>query len=586
MFLIVELCYSITLFQTTAFVSLFGFCFGMKASIPQKKTNSPSEHHKNVVFVGFLWLCLFLYGLYVVGMLQHGLRLLGYPFAVDYVEWPEISRAVQLLNNERIYDDSWTDFPLRVANYPPFFTFIHAIGIWLTSPTPLIGRLIALLCTCGIMILIAKIVQNHNQSKETTMIVPILAGFLYASSHMAWLWSSIVRVDNLAILLSLTAIYLYTSSSPESETQSRSKNISLLFCALALFTKQTMWAAPLSILLHTLVFEREYLKHRLLYFGGTFGFLYISLMVLTGGHAYRHLVVANINIFDWTIFWAFWRDFWNLYHWTCPLIAMGIFVIFQQKHNKTNFVLLLYVIFASLFSVSIAKVGSSLNYVLELWAVVCMLIGLALQYPTYVQGAKKATSSIFMILLLLYGWQNIFHIPWERQRVGNQKMRAMALGTWNDIATYSTYLPFHYLNPRSGSPVDIIKRNVKLYTPTPAQWELDIMFDIDDYIQQKAKKPILSEDMNFYAIGNGQDIMFQSFEMHQMAIQGIFDEEVLHNCLKKRSNCLPTLVLMFDIDSDINYVSEQRFGRKTVDIMREFYSQSAHLGPYYIYTAK
>ena len=72
----------------------------------------------------------------------------------------------------------------------------------------------------------------------------------------------------------------------------------------------------------------------------------------------------------------------------------------------------------------------------------------------------------------------------ERQRIGTQKMRAMALGSWNDIATYSTYIPFYILNPYVDSPVDIIKRNVRLYTPTPAQWELDMMFDIDDYIQK------------------------------------------------------------------------------------------------------
>ena len=417
--------------------------------------------------------------------------------------------------------------------------------------------------------------------------VPMLAGSFYASSHMTWLWSSLVRVDNLAILLSLTAIYLYTSPFSESQEPPKTiKNTALLFCALALFTKQTMWAAPLSILLHTFLFEREELKNRLLYFGGSVGFLYAGLMIFTGGHAYRHLVVANINVFDWEIFGAFWRDFWTLYHWTCPFLAMGIFVLFQQqKHNDKNVVLLLYGIFAALFSVSIAKVGSSLNYVLELWAAVCMLIGLALQFPNYVQGSKKSMSSGFVVFLLLYGWQNIFHVPWERQRVGNQKMRAMALGMWNDVAAYSTYLPFHYINPFSDSQVDVIKRNVTLYTPTPAQWELDMMFDIDDYIRQNVQKPILSEDMNFYDIANGQDIMFQSFEMRQMAIQGIFEENILHTCLQNPT-CLPTLVLMFDMNANINYVSQQRFGPETIDIMREYYQPSATLGPYYIYTAK
>ena len=152
---------------------------------------------------------LFLYSYipYTPRLLQHSVRLLTYPFAVDYVEWPVISRAVQLLEGRTIYS-SWDEFPLRVANYPPLFTFVHAVGIWFTSPTPLIGRLVALLSTMGVMILIGSNVKNHILVKEKWIVVSVLSGLLYASSpDMAIV--SMVRVDNITILLVGCYISLY-----------------------------------------------------------------------------------------------------------------------------------------------------------------------------------------------------------------------------------------------------------------------------------------------------------------------------------------------------------------------------------------
>ena len=78
--------------------------------------------------------------------------------------------------------------------------------------------------------------------------------------------------------------------------------MAMILCALALFTKQTMWAAPLSILIHTWISEPKLLKERTAYFGSTIVSLYGLLMLLTGGLAYNHLVIANINPFDWDMF--------------------------------------------------------------------------------------------------------------------------------------------------------------------------------------------------------------------------------------------------------------------------------------------
>ena len=44
---------------------------------------------------------------------------------------------------------------------------------------------------------------------------------------------------------------------------------------------------------------------------------------------------------------------------------------------------------------------------------------------------------------------------------------------------------------------------------------------------------------------------------------------------------------MFDINSnDINYVSRQRFGVKTIKIIKENYIPEAQFGPYFIYTKR
>ena len=195
----------------------------MEKSIPQK----PPLHHQNINHMfslsAFVFVFVFIWTL-CLGNVATQPSVVGYPFAVDYVDSP---RFLKLYNCSTTTKESM----MTLGQISPsgrqlsaFFHFVHAIGIWLTSPTPLIGRLIALLCTCGIMTLVAKIVHNFTRSKGIYVIVPMLAGSFYASSHMTMLWSSLVRVDNLAIFV-FDGIYLYTS--PFSESQEPPKTIKI-----------------------------------------------------------------------------------------------------------------------------------------------------------------------------------------------------------------------------------------------------------------------------------------------------------------------------------------------------------------------
>ena len=60
------------------------------------------------------------------------------------------------------------------------------------------------------MILIGSIVKNRILVKEKWIVVSVLSGLLYASSHMIMALVLYCSCDNIAILLSLGAIYLYT----------------------------------------------------------------------------------------------------------------------------------------------------------------------------------------------------------------------------------------------------------------------------------------------------------------------------------------------------------------------------------------
>ena len=103
---------------------------------------------------------------------------------------------------------------------------------------------------------------------------------------------------------------------------------------------------------------------------------------------------------------------------------------------------LFYVFFATLVSLTIVKVGSSFNYLLEWWAAVSLLGAAGLVFPLLVQGWKRNLSSGILILSFLAGWQNIIHMPWEKIPVEGMGLRSMPIGSWMGLVEPNLHLPF------------------------------------------------------------------------------------------------------------------------------------------------
>lgn len=520
-------------------------------------------------YTAMVWGIALLFLVYTAGMLQHAGFLLNYPWSIDYVEWPEIARAWDLNQGRTLYPE-WDALPLREANYTPIYTIINALGVSFTGPTPFFGRLLALCSTLGIMATLATMVYPR---KRNMLAISLLAAGIYASSHMVWLWSAIVRVDNMAVFFSLTGVLFYSHR----HRRGYYAYIGIGLCILSAFTRQTMVAAAAAILVHSL-YENRSMGRRLFIYYALSGVLGLGiLLVLSKGRAWAHLITANMNAVDWAILPYYLEDIWLLYHWLVPSVLLGTWVLRRETP------LLLYGCFATVVSLTIVKVGSSLNYLLEWWAAVSIFAAAGLVFPLCVAGWKRYLSAIVLVFSFLAGWQNILHVPWQKINVEGFGLRSMPVGSWTGLVEVTTALPFYRLNPFGREPMTAVTENLDLYINAPAQWEADQMLYIEDGLRG-IEGPILSEDMNF-TLGAGKDIALQPFEFAQMAEQGVWDPAPLNDCLV--SGCFGALVLMFDLESQtVPYASLLRFHSETLNEMRKHYAYSTRVGPYRIYLPK
>lgn len=498
--------------------------------------------------------------------MQYAGRLIAYPWSIDYVEWPEIARAWDLVRGVPIYGE-WETFPFREANYTPLFTMINAVFVNFTGPTPTSGRIIALLCTFGIMAIVSAIVYKNTQRKLS---IALMAGALYASSFMVWVWSSIVRVDNLAVFLSVSSLMCFGLRS----RHQKYLIFSIILCVASAFTRQTMIAAAAAILL-TLLFENRSAFFKMLgLYCGLGGLGLILLLGVTGGNAWTHLVVANINELDWAILPFYVSDLWTVYYWLTPSVLLGVWVLRKSR------VLLFYALFSTLVSLTIVKIGSSFNYLLEWWFSMSMLAASGLSAPFVLEGWKRHASAAVLVLTFLIGWQQVAHIPWEKQTVEGMGLRSMPLDGWNSFIEWETSVPFYLLNPWGRTAMESIVSNIDIYPSTPALWEAENMAYIEGALRT-IDGPILSEDMNF-TVSIEKEIMIQPFEFEQMASQGVWSPLPLDNCLIER--CFGAIVLMFDLDSeDVPYASHLRFSTHRRRLMRDGYELTFKRGGYWIY---
>ena len=510
------------------------------------------------------------FSIYVLAFIEHSFEVMTYPWSVDYVEAPELNRALRIAQGKDIYP-SWESPPFLESNYTPFFAVLNSFLIDVDVPMYWPGRLFNVVLTFVTAGLIARIVFVQS----ATLWQGLLGGMIYLSSHIVWMWGSLLRVDTLAVWFNIMALWVFLEPSWK---QSKSKmTIISVLCLCAAFTRQTMIASFVSIAAIVLWKQRS-LFARLSFVYVLGGMLGVGLLwTWSGGYAYTHLVEANINAFSWHSVKFFFSTMWSLYHAFLPVMFIGIW--FSRKEMP---VLVVYGLCALLVSLTIGKVGASLNYLMELWAIVSIFVAVGIGSFSR-EDLRGVWSSIALSILLLVGWQQILHIPWYRSPKPQGGLTAKSSAAWERFMNWTSALPLGHIDPFGVHGAELRRRSIRVFSSYRGEWEASAMNNIEHNLPA-FPGPILSEDMNFTVTG-GRDIWIQPFAFTQFSQQGLWSDAPLRKAISEQYFSL--VILLFDVHADISQTpSADRFSLSVRQELAQSYELVSKEGIYWIYRPK
>jgi hypothetical protein len=361
---------------------------------------------------------------------------------------------------------------------------------------------------------------------------------MFFASSVVYGESVIFRVDTLGLFFSLLGIYIvfrYASS--------RWVYLSIPLFVLAVYTKQSLVAAPIAAFIFLLLRDKRLAVTSLAIFIVSAGSIFLLANQLTDGQFYLHIIKYNQLSFDigrvtamysiMILFYAVLAGFSLFYLWR-SLSKAGQRLSFL-KSGKGIFAL--YFVTSAVIALSVGKIGSGLNYFFEPIMVSCILLGFLLSelYPQIVKS--WATLRIVVFLLVL---QLLFFIPGH--------------------VTYFEKLP---------TEADVASGQT-----------------VSSYVRAESGN-ILSEDAGI-AVLNGKNVAIELFNCTQLLRQGLWNQNGFLHQLENREFSL--VILDFDISSDPVFPHDVRFTPEMMKAIRENYHlfdavgcQNKYHSKYYVY---
>jgi hypothetical protein len=415
----------------------------------------------------------------------HMAMALFHRYPMDYGESPLVDQAMRLASGQGIYRSSLSSPPYTISNYPPLYVLVLTPFVKLFGPNFWAGRVISVASTLASAAFLALIVYTYSQDR----LAAIVTGLVFLSIPYVVGWSIFARVDMLALALSTAGLYVvarWPKTWQERTRTSASRRLlglvgaSLLLVAAA-YTRQSYGlAAPLAAFVWLLTQDwRQALKLAGLVGGVGLG-LFLILNVLTGGGFFYNIVTANVNEFSMERLRSNWRALWQTAY--LLLIIGGVSLFVTPRRVKVWSLLIPYLIGSCLSAATIGKIGSNVNYLLELSAALALAAGVLLAWTR-----QRPWLRILMLLVLAL-------------QVG-QLMKATLEG-----------------------PVE------------SAKWRLYPGKELEDleWTVQTADGPVLADEFMGLLTLQGRSLYFQPFEVTQLANAGLWDQADLLASIRNR----------------------------------------------------
>lgn len=392
-----------------------------------------------------------------------GARVIRFPYPMDYGEGPLLDQTRRLGRLERLYRSDLTAPPYTVSNYPPIYPLVLSPLDRLWGPAFWYGRLLSWLSVVAAAAFVGLILHALTQDRQAA----IIGGLALLAFPPVAYWSSLYRVDALALALSLGGLWLVARWPAGRLTVPAAA----LLLVAAIYTRQSYGvAAPLAacVWLGQATSWRRALALPAL-IGGLGAALFVGLEVATEGGFALNIVSANLNAYQAGSLVRYLTDVWTLM--PLALAAVAAFLLLAPWFHVPSWRLVApYVLGAAVSGLTIGKVGSNVNYLIEFGAGVSLSIGAALAW----QRPRRAVHGALALLLAL------------------------------DLALVVLVSPYRTVT------------HVRLKQAEEARHLLDVIHRTPGIV-------LADEDMGLLPL-DGRPIFFQPFEMTQLARAGRWDQ--------------------------------------------------------------
>ncbi|MBC7985360.1 MAG: glycosyltransferase family 39 protein [Sphingomonadaceae bacterium] len=428
-----------------------------------------------------------------------------YSYELDYGEGIVWQQADMIFEG-RGYGDI-TRYPFIVFHYPPLYHLVSGGLARLTGLDPLLtGRLVSLLATLATAALIFWMVSGAAERRRDALPSAAIAALLPFLTTPFLLWSPLMRVDMLALLFGTAGIALIVAS----RERPRLAILAGLCFALAVFTRQTAIFAPAACFAALLLVDRRRALFAIAVTVG-WGLIFLAAAIIaTDGGFLDHVFLYNINRFSAE---HFARYMGRALRPQLPLLLLAALVtiglivylarlrresgsraffaaIAEDRGRFTLLVALIYLAISAAGLAMVAKIGSNLNYFLDFYVAITLVVGIAL------------------------------HLLLTRARVGHDGAEARAVSYASLIAVIGLVQVAVAMRP--------IYRQFIDHRPPAAE----LAATVEE--MGRAERPIVSDDMVLLRRA-GKQVPWESAIFAELAYMGLWDEAPIIRMIDDRA---------------------------------------------------
>jgi hypothetical protein len=364
----------------------------------------------------------FLLGLGLLSFGWFSWSVIAFPYAVDYGEGPLLDQAIRLANFQNIYRADLSQAPYTITNYPPLYVLLQVPLVWLFGPAYWYGRVISWLGMMTAAGALALILYTFTRDR----LAVALGGVLLLTIPYTAVWAPLARIDALALGLSLSGLAILARW-PEKRW---SWWLTAVLLTASVYTRQSYGlAAPLAAFVWLL---SRRLPGRAFMLAGLMAVLGLGLFAwlnyLTRGGFFFNIITANVNEFQWDLLADYVEDV-TLRLPGLLLLAAFFGLVAGWFRVKGWWLVTPYLVGATLSALTIGKIGSNVNYLLELSVALSLVAGLMTAWLRSRPLAHTALSLLLamQVLLLLPGSINHWFIESRIAQPGDQARLAQLI---------------------------------------------------------------------------------------------------------------------------------------------------------------